>query len=140
MHMMTATSVGPRLQGAVPRGSERVLLAEDDALVRESTRRLLTQAGYTVITAQDGVDALELATATTFDLVLLDTVMPRLNGREAFERIRVLRPDTRFLFASGYAADVLPPSFLREHGLHLLQKPYDPDTLLRAIRTVLSGK
>lgn len=138
VHMVRAVTVGPRLEGAVPRGSERILLAEDDDLVRESTRRLLTQAGYTVVVARDGQEALELATDTSFDLVLLDTVMPRLNGREAFERILVLRPHTRFLFASGYAADVLPQHFLSEHGLMLLPKPYDPDSLLRAIRRVLS--
>ena len=138
VHIAKAISVGSRVVGAVPRGSERVLLAEDDDLVRESTRRLLTQAGYTVVVARDGQEALELATDTSFDLVLLDTVMPRLNGREAFERIRVIRPGTRFLFASGYAADVLPQHFLAEHSLELLPKPYDPDSLLRAIRAALN--
>jgi len=93
-----------------------------------------------VVVARDGLEALTLATDTSFDLVLLDMVMPGLNGREAFERIRALRPATKFLFASAYAADVLPAHFLAEHRLELLPKPYDPDSLLRAIRRVLNER
>jgi two-component system, cell cycle sensor histidine kinase and response regulator CckA len=138
-HAAKATAVGTLVQGQVPRGSERVLLAEDDAQLRSTVHRVLTAAGYTVVPARDGTEAVQLATDAAFDLVLLDAIMPGLNGREAFERIRLARPATRFLFASGYAADLLPAEFLKQHGLTLLPKPFDPDTLLRAVRQVLDG-
>jgi DNA-binding NarL/FixJ family response regulator len=66
--------------------------------------------------------------------------MPNVSGREACERIRKARPDARFLFASGYAAEALPAEFLEDLGVALVSKPLDPDGLLRAVRAVLDGR
>ena len=63
--------------------------------------------------------------------------MPVLSGREACERIRVLRPESRFLFISGYGGDALPEVFLKDQHIDILAKPFDPDSLLRAVRATL---
>jgi DNA-binding response OmpR family regulator len=65
--------------------------------------------------------------------------MPVLSGREACERIRATRPGAKFLFTSGYGGDALPASFLRDLGIEMIAKPFDPDTLLRMVRFVLDG-
>jgi DNA-binding NarL/FixJ family response regulator len=75
----------------------------------------------------------------TFDLHILDSVMPSLGGREACEHIRAARPDARFLFTSGYGGEALPDSFLREGGFSMIAKPFDPDTLLRAVRSTMDA-
>ena len=106
--------------------------------MRRLVGRVLESAGYTVILAKDGEEALEafFANPDRIDLVLLDVVMPRRNGREVFEEIhrRAPRP---VLFTSGYSADALPAEFLAEHGLFVLPKPYSPDRLLEQVRMAL---
>jgi two-component system, cell cycle sensor histidine kinase and response regulator CckA len=128
---------GPRSRKANG-GSETVLVAEDESAVRRLVGRILESAGYTVILAKDGEEALEafFANPDRVDLVLLDVVMPRRNGREVFEEImrRAPRP---VLFTSGYSADALPADFLKEHGLLVLPKPYSPDRLLEQVRMIL---
>jgi len=100
---------------------------------------VLQGAGYQVTIAADGADAVNAATVEKFDLYLLDAVMPRMSGREACEQIRSQQPGARFLFASGYGAEVLPASFLKEVGVETIAKPLDPDTLLRAVRAALDA-
>ncbi len=122
-------------------GDETLLLAEDEETVRTLARRVLESAGYDVISAENGEQALEIFEQCTDDiaLVILDVVMPRLGGRETCERIRASKPDARVLFTSGYTGSELPADFLREHGLLLLPKPYDAATLLRTVRQVLDS-
>jgi nitrogen-specific signal transduction histidine kinase len=132
-----ASTVGTKIVGAVPGGVERILVADDQSHVLAVIARVLTGAGYTVTSVKDGAAAVEAATQTAFDLHILDAVMPRLGGREACERIRAGRPGARFLFTSGYGGDALPASFLADLGIELVAKPFDPDTLLRAVRANL---
>jgi two-component system cell cycle sensor histidine kinase/response regulator CckA len=99
--------------------------------------RVLTSAGYKVVTVANGAEGVAAATQQSFDLHILDAVMPILSGREACERIRATRPGARFLFTSGYGGDALPASFLRDLDIEMIAKPFDPDTLLRTVRTVL---
>ncbi len=132
-----ASRVGTKIAGAVPRGTERVLVADDQPHVLHLLRRVLEGAGYSVTAVSDGVEAVRAADAGGFDLYLLDAVMPNMSGREVCERVRERHPGARFLFASGYGADVLPAEFLRDLGLRVVPKPLDPDTLLRAVRAVL---
>ena len=100
---------------------------------------MLTTAGYAVTAVSDGVNAIEVASAETFQLHILDAVMPTLSGRETCERIRAVRPGARFLFTSGYGGDALPASFLKDMGIEVIAKPFDPDTMLRAVRATLDA-
>jgi len=134
-----ATQVSKKIVGAVPRGVERILVADDQPHVLHLLKRVLQGAGYQVTTAADGADAVNAASVEKFDLYLFDAVMPRMSGREACERIRSLQPEARFLFASGYGAEALPASFLKDMGVETIPKPLDPDTLLRAVRAVLDA-
>jgi signal transduction histidine kinase/ActR/RegA family two-component response regulator len=135
-----AGEVGSKLVGSVPQGTERVLIAEDESAVRDITRRILTRAGYEVVTVSDGLAAVEAAAARPFDLVLLDAVMPIATGRQAYDKIRALQPKAAFLFASGHSKEVLPAELLAAAGVELVDKPYHPDDLLRAVRRALDAR
>ncbi len=132
-----ARALEQRLAPAATQGHERILAAEDDANIRELLERILADGGYQATVVGDGEAAVEAARREPFDLVLLDAVMPRKTGREAFEAIRVLRPEAAWLFMTGYAADTLPPELLVAHGVELLEKPWRPSELLAAIRRAL---
>ena len=123
----------------VTTGRETILVAEDEAAVRESVRRILERAGYTVIEARHGADALLLwrERRDEIALVLTDVVMPEMRGNELASSVRAEAPDAKILYMSGYSSeparsDVLP-------GAVLIEKPFDPETLLRAVRTSLDG-
>ncbi|MCC6143502.1 MAG: PAS domain S-box protein [Candidatus Hydrogenedentes bacterium] len=120
----------------VQRGHERILLAEDEAMVRRLARLLLEKAGYTVVEAKDGAEAVAIfeAHAAEFELGMLDLVMPVMGGLEASERMRAIRPDFRIVFASGYSEDALDG---RVGECPLIQKPFARETMLRAIRESL---
>ncbi|MFA5265602.1 MAG: response regulator, partial [Opitutaceae bacterium] len=123
-------------------GSETILVAEDDEMIRNLVRRILTRAGYNVLTAVNGEDAVSMfeANADRVDFLVFDAVMPKLSGLEAFERIR--RQSKRRLpaiFASGYNDAFTHTSAQLPEDTALMQKPYDPDELLRQIRALLSG-
>jgi len=135
----SATSVGARIEGSVPHGTETILLAEDDKTVRELAKVMLERGGYTVLTAADGEDALRVYENNTdsIDLVLLDVIMPKLGGKAVFERIREDHPDLHFLFASGYNMNAIHTDFVLDEGMALVQKPYQRDTLLRKVREIL---
>ena len=132
-----ASRVGTKIVGPVPGGVESILVADDAPAVLQLLQRVLEGAGYRVVAVPDGAEAVRVATTRTFDLYLMDAVMPRLDGRQACERIRAIQPDARFLFASGYGAEALPVAFLRDMAVDTIAKPLDPDTLLRAVRAAL---
>jgi signal transduction histidine kinase len=132
-----ASGVGNKIVGPVPRGVESILVADDAPHVLQLLQRVLEGAGYRVTAVPDGTEAIRAAAAQKFDLYLMDAVMPRMNGREACERIRAHHPEARFLFASGYGADALPVAFLKDMAVDTIPKPLDPDTLLRAVRSAL---
>ena len=120
-------------------GVETLLLAEDDESVRTLTARTLEGAGYTVLCAPDGAEALELfrQNQSTVDLVLLDMVMPVMGGREAAREMHELKPDLKLLFISGY--DPAENGLSKGGGLQLLNKPYAPTQLLGTIRSLLDN-
>jgi signal transduction histidine kinase/ActR/RegA family two-component response regulator len=131
------TNVGTRLQAAAPTGTERILLAEDDAGVRTVAVRILTKAGYEVTAVQNGDAAWRAIVGEDFHLVILDMVMPGMACAEVVTRIVGLKPTQRLLLASGYTAgaQILDPA--RNVPFELLMKPYDPDKLLRAVRSMI---
>ena len=118
------------------RGHETVLLAEDDDAVRDFAERALGRAGYRVLTARDGEEAVAVAErhAAEIGLVLLDVVMPRLGGPEAARRIRALIPGVALVFASGYAPDEAVAGLPAGEEPEFLAKPYRLHDLLRAVR------
>ena len=120
-------------------GSETILLAEDDAAIRRAVVRGLKNAGYEVIAAADGEDAIRRFTqaADRIDLALLDVVMPLKSGKEVYDRIQAVRPGLPVLFATGYSSGSIHKQAIEQEGLELLQKPYDRGTLLRRIRALL---
>ncbi len=124
-----------------PRGSETVLLVEDEPLVREVAARTLRAQGYAVIEAGDGGEALARARAhsSPIHLLVADVVMPRMGGVELAERLRAERPDTRVLHVSGYLERSLPTTPKPPAGTAFLQKPFLPEQLARKVRAVLEG-
>lgn len=125
------------LKGPEPVGDERILVADDDAEVRAAVVRILEGAGYRVSTASNGAEAVAAAGREHFDLVLLDVVMPQRSGKHAFEHLRDMRPGLPCLFSTGYAPALLPEGLVEGLGVDVLQKPYDPEVLLRAVRRTL---
>ncbi|MGD0064801.1 MAG: PAS domain S-box protein [Streptosporangiaceae bacterium] len=119
---------------------ETVLVVEDEAAVRELTRRILAGHGYKVITAVNGLDAIEIAARRPrdIDVLLTDVVMPQMLGREAAERIRALCPAVQVLFMSGYSHGVLDTQGVLEPGVNLIEKPFTEASLLAKLRETLS--
>ncbi|MGE0123565.1 MAG: PAS domain S-box protein [Vicinamibacterales bacterium] len=138
----TVPAAGPPA-AAVPRGgTETLLLADDTDAVRDVTRRILEGAGYRVLDAADGHDALATfeRDPAAVDLVMLDAVMPGLNGPEVFTRMRALRPDLPAIFLSGYSADTIGTDWLTAVGAELVMKPVSRHDLLARVRAVLDGR
>jgi two-component system, cell cycle sensor histidine kinase and response regulator CckA len=120
-------------------GSETILLAEDDPVVRQLAERILRQAGYTLLIAADGAQAIELfeTHADIISLALLDAVMPKRTGREIYEQIKRDKPDLPVVICTGYDADLGQLRFLKENGLRWIQKPFDQEVLLSCVRDIL---
>jgi len=120
-------------------GTETILLAEDDEIVRRLAQIILERAGYEVLIAHNGTTALNLfeEQIDKIDMAILDVVMPEMSGREVYERIRTRRPDFKSLFTSGYSEDAIHTNFVLDKGLTFLQKPFSRKDLLSAVRKVL---
>jgi PAS domain S-box-containing protein len=127
---------------AVKGGNETVLVAEDDASLRKLTRIVLESYGYSVITAEDGEDAITKFMENTdkIQLAILDMIMPKKSGKEASEVIRGKSPLTKILFASGYTMDNINTRELTESGFDFIIKPIRPQDLLRKVREMLDRK
>mgnify|MGYP006287559887 CR=1 FL=1 len=124
---------------AVSGGTETILVAEDDKIVRNLAQTILEREGYTVLTARNGVEALEIfkKDPEKIDLAVLDVIMPQLGGHEAFVEMQKKRQELKALFASGYSENAIHTDFVLKEGLTLIQKPYSRKNLLRTIRKVL---
>jgi two-component system cell cycle sensor histidine kinase/response regulator CckA len=120
---------------------ETLLVVEDEAALRDVAGRILSGAGYQVLAADGGVQALELAARHegAIDLLVSDVVMPGMLGKELAERLTGVRPDTRVLYMSGYAQPVLASQGTLDPGVVLLEKPFTAADLLRAVRSRLDG-
>jgi len=124
----------------LPRGTETVLLVEDDPALREMAAALLKRLGYTVFTAANGVEALSLKNESGtghIDLLFTDVVMPHMSGRELADRVRALYPHTKILFTSSYTENAIVHQGVLDKGVALLQKPFTPSALARKVREVL---
>ncbi len=136
-----ADAVALRAPLAELRGSETILLVEDEAQVRTVACSILRRYGYHVLEAANGGEAMMVSTdfSARIHLLLADVVMPRLSGRRVAEQILTSRPDTRVLFTSGYTDDAMVQHRTLGVGVPFLQKPFTPEALLRKVREVLDG-
>lgn len=123
------------------RGSETLLLVEDEEAVLSLVQERLREGGYTVIAASDPADALRRAAEHKgkIDLLLTDLIMPSMNGRELARRLGEQRPGLKCLYMSGYPADVAAHQGIVEPGVHLVQKPFNLRLLAKSIRDVLDA-
>jgi PAS domain S-box-containing protein len=127
--------------GEASRGSETVLVAEDEDGVRELLRKILTEFGYTVLTARHGRDALMLAGegASDIDLLVTDVVMPEMSGRELVQTLRCRRPDLKVLYVSGYTDDEVLQRGVIGPEVAFMRKPFAAEDLARRVRSLLDG-
>jgi two-component system cell cycle sensor histidine kinase/response regulator CckA len=124
------------------RSGRHVIVAEDSESMRRLARRVLEDAGYRVTLACDGKDAVQIhdLMADETDLVVLDVVMPKQNGRDAFEAIRARSADVGILFMTGYGTEVLSADFLEEQGVELVHKPWKSATFLAAVDRAIRAR
>jgi two-component system cell cycle sensor histidine kinase/response regulator CckA len=122
-------------------GTETVLVVDDEEPVRALLQSILEEGGYTVLLAGDGIEATELYAelSTEIDLVVLDIVMPRMGGRETYERLREINPEVKVLLSSGYSKKGQARDILAAGARGFLQKPYDLRAVLLKVREVLEG-
>jgi CheY-like chemotaxis protein len=131
----------PRLDSPdLQRGTETILLVEDDPALREMETAMLSRLGYTVLPAADGIEALSLKQQRDnghIDLLFTDVVMPHMSGKELADRARALYPHIRVLFTSAYTENAIVHQGVLNQGVKLLQKPFTPSALARKLREVL---
>lgn len=135
-----ALAVADAIPEDLPKGSETVLFAEDEEVIRAYMALILRDLGYHVIEAADGEEALRLlrgACGLKIDLLLTDLVMPKMNGRELAYRIRQLLPQIKVLFCSGYPEKLATRNGMIAPTIRFLQKPVVPRTLAIKVREVL---
>jgi CheY-like chemotaxis protein len=133
-------SAGPREHDPEPiRGSETILLVEDESAVRDLTRRCLEASGYRVLQAGSAEEALDAVSrhAGSLDLLLTDVIMPGASGPELSRRLLSDRPELRILYVSGYTDETIASQRLLADGASFLQKPFTPEALARKVRDVL---
>jgi PAS domain S-box-containing protein len=119
--------------------AETILVAEDEAAVRNSERIILEKSGYRVIEAVNGDDAIEKYEEykNNIDLLLLDVIMPKKNGKEAYEEIKKITPGIKVIFTSGYSAEIIDKKGIITDGFYHILKPVSPDKLLSTIKEAL---
>ncbi|MCF6149284.1 MAG: response regulator [Candidatus Kuenenia sp.] len=120
-------------------GTETLLIAEDQDVVRDVLQKILEEKGYKIITAKDGEDAVAKFEKhkDTIKMLLFDVMMPNKNGKEAYDTIKTMRSDIKALFLSGYSSDIITNKTLQEEGLSFIHKPVTPNVLLAKIRNIL---
>ena len=122
-------------------GTETILLAEDEEAIRSFTEQALKESGYNVLVARNGEEAIEIFLRNKeIDLAVLDVVMPRKGGKEAFEEMHTRNPRLKVIFMSGYSADAIHDSFVLNAGTPFIQKPFGPTILARKVREVLDSQ
>ncbi|MEO8139330.1 MAG: response regulator [Gemmatimonadota bacterium] len=131
----------PDVVAEPPRGTETVLLVEDEDMVRSLARAALARRGYAVLEAANGREALAICERHRgpIDLLVTDMIMPGMTGRDLALRVILLRPEIKVLYVSGYTDRAIVHQGLLEPGFSFLEKPFAPDSLARKVRKVLDG-
>ncbi|MCX8031376.1 MAG: response regulator, partial [Thermodesulfovibrionales bacterium] len=122
-------------------GTETILIAEDEPEIRNLYKSTLESFGYTVIEAGDGEEAVKLFTENKdkIQLLIFDVVMPKKNGKEAYDEIKSIKPNIEAIFTSGYAENIIYKKGILDENLNFIKKPISPNELLRRIRKVLDS-
>jgi PAS domain S-box-containing protein len=125
----------------LPKGTETILLVEDEEMVRNLSRTILEECGYTVFEAHNGLEALKICEQRDykFDLLMTDVVMPEMGGRELADLLKEKLPDLQVLFTSGYTDDAVVRHGVIELGTNFIQKPFTPDLLAKKIWELLDS-
>jgi len=122
-------------------GTETILIGEDDTQVRSLLKEILANAGYHIIEAVDGDNAVEVfhKNKDNIHLLILDVMMPKKNGKEVYSKIKKVKSDIKIIFISGYSADIINKKGILEVGMNFISKPVSPDDLLIKVRDVLDA-
>ena len=130
------------VHGEVPKGDETVLLVDDEDVVIEGCGELLDKTGYTVLTAKGGEEALEIyrEKEKQIDLVILDMIMPKMDGGETYRGLKSINPDIKVLLSSGHSLDDRAAAILKQGCKDFIQKPFDILDLSKKIREILDKK
>jgi CheY-like chemotaxis protein len=129
--------------GPAPRGTETLLVVEDDPSVRHLAQRVLEAQGYRVLRASNGQDALHVVRehkGAPIRLVITDVIMPRMGGKVMARWLKITFPDLKILFTSGYTEDAIAQHGVLEQGMDFLPKPYTPSALAHKVRAMLDAK
>jgi CheY-like chemotaxis protein len=123
-------------------GTETILIAEDNEPVRILVRNILSEYGYSILESIDGEDALNKFrdSDNTVDLLLLDVILPKIDGKSVYDEIKKITPDIKALFMSGYTTDVVQKHGVFENEFNFIQKPVMPHILLGKVREVLDTR
>ena len=141
-HVGKADKVREQRTAEIPCGhGETILVVEDEVSILNLTRKMLEELGYSVLTAGRPGAALQLAEehADKIDLLITDVVMPEMNGKELAERLRGLYPALKYLFMSGYTANVIAHHGILDEGIHFIQKPVSTKDLAAKVREALEN-
>ncbi len=125
----------------VQKGTETILIVEDDTQVRNLMKEVLSKSGYSILEAVDGEVAMSVFSENkdAIDLIILDVMMPKKNGKETYDAIQKVTPDPKVIFISGYSADVIQRKNILKKGSHFISKPVSPTELLNMVRKVLDN-
>ena len=125
----------------VQKGTETILIVEDDTQVRNLMKEVLSKSGYSILEAVDGEVAMSVFSENkdAIDLIILDVMMPKKNGKETYDAIQKATPDPKVIFISGYSADVIQRKNILKKGSHFISKPVSPTELLHMVRKVLDN-
>jgi CheY-like chemotaxis protein len=129
-------------QTLISRGTETLLVVEDEEALRKVLVRILEKQGYHVLQAGDGAEGVQIASdyAGAIDLLLTDAMMPKMNGKELAAELKRTRPQTKVIFISGYPHEVLSQQGVLDSSIQLIQKPFELDFLTGKIRNILDEK
>ena len=134
-HKETESEILPPPKG----GTETVLVAEDDEAVRTIIKAILERSGYKIIEAVDGKDAVIRfkENKDKINIIILDVIMPKKNGKMAYDEIKELFPEIKAIFTSGHTTELIDKKGVLEEGINFIPKPVSPNELLRKVREVL---
>ena len=138
-HVGAAPAVTGEAAAPAPRGTETILVVEDEVAILKMAKKMLEAQGYTVLAAASPGEAASLFAAHTgeIDLLMTDVIMPEMNGRDLATQLLAIRPDLKCLFMSGYTADVIARHGVLDEGIHFIHKPFSIKDLGSKIREVL---
>ena len=126
----------------LPHGTETILIVDDQETIWDFLIEALQMLGYSVLLAENGLDAIEIYRANpgAIDLVLMDMIMPKVGGSQAFTQIREIDPDARILLSSGFVNEEDIQHLLKQGACGFLSKPHRLPVVVNAIRNALDGK